>query len=362
MPLDMDPGAAATGNPRLVNAIIEEMDGGAIPFERFMELALYHPEHGYYRQPGRIGPQGDFLTSPRIHAMFGWAVGAWLRWLWGELGQPQPFTVFEPGAGDGYLATAILDWAEGRDREFADALHYVAFETGNRGTDERVTWAEPPVEPAAHGAVISNEFFDALPVRLFDQTARGPQEVYVRWNGESFEESPGPVANIPEAPPEGRFEASTRLFPTMSNLAQLVEQGAVLTFDYGYPREELWAPWRTAGTLLCFYRHTAHENPYIHVGDQDMTAHVDFTELEAALDATGFETHGPVRQSEFLFSLGVLDLVEGARQDLSEYFARRRAMEQLTDGAGLGRVRVLAGLRGVETEPPGFEESDDRGV
>ncbi len=356
MALDLDPGSAATGNAQLVRAIIEEMDGSAIPFERFMELALYHPEHGYYRTPGRIGPGGDFLTSPRIHPMFGWSIAAWAHWSWETLGKPEPFTVFEPGAGEGYLATAMLDWAWGRDEEFAKALRYVAIESGARGSDSRVTWAAPPIQPAEHGLVVTNEFFDALPVRLFDATSRGPQEVYVRWNGEAFEEVAGPIANIPEAPSDGRFEVNVRAFATMTELSALVEQGAVLTFDYGYPREELWAPWRTQGTLLCFYRHTSHHNPYIHVGDQDMTAHVDFTELEAALDSAGYATFGPVSQTVFLYALGGQQLVEAVRQDLQEYFARRRALEQLTDSAGLGRVRVLAGLRGIDSTPPGFED------
>ena len=92
MTIDLDPGSAALGNPRLVCAIVEEMDGGAIAFERFMELALYHPEFGYYRAPGRIGPQGDFLTSPAVHPMFGWAVAGWCRWVWAELGRPAEFT------------------------------------------------------------------------------------------------------------------------------------------------------------------------------------------------------------------------------------------------------------------------------
>jgi SAM-dependent MidA family methyltransferase len=144
----------------------------------------------------------------------------------------------------------------------------------------------------------------------------------------------------------------------MEAMAAVFARGAVLTFDYGYPREELWADWRTGGTLLCYYRHTAHEDPYVHVGDQDMTAHVDFTELEAALASHGYETYGPIAQGHFLEALGAGQLVESARNDLGEYFGRRRALEQLTDAAGLGRVRVLAGTLGVDTgPPPGFGET-----
>jgi len=356
MALDLDPGLAGAGNPALVKAIIAEMDGGAIPFERFMELALYHPEHGYYRKPGRIGTSGDFLTSPAIHPMFGWAVGAWCEWTWEALGRPAPFTIIEPGAGEGRLATTLLDWVEGRGGEFAEALRCVAIEPNARGADARIEWREDAPPTAEAGVVLSNELFDALPVRLFEVQERGPVEVYVRWDGEAFVEARGPVATINGAPQAGRFEVSGRAHATMSAMCDLVERGAVLTFDYGYPEEDLWANWRRQGTLLCFYRHTAHENPYLHVGEQDLTAHVNLSELELAMELAGMRAFGPVTQAAFLTEAGLGALVEGARDDLPEYFTRRRAFQQLTDSAGLGRIRVLAGTRGVEGVPPGFEE------
>jgi SAM-dependent MidA family methyltransferase len=359
MALDLDPGKAALGNPRLVQAIVDEMAGGAIPFERFMEMALYHPEYGYYRKPGRIGPQGDFLTSPAIHPMFGWAVGGWCHWAWESAGRPGHFTIFEPGAGAGQLATSVLDWAAGRSDGFAEAVRYVAIEPNQAGGDSRVEWATGAVAPAEAGVVVSNEFFDALPVRLMEATPRGPVEIAVRWDGQSFVEARGPMVQMEEAPAEGRFEVNQRAYPAMRSVARLIERGAVLTFDYGYPQEDLWAPWRTTGTLLCFYRHTAHENPYIHIGEQDMTTHVNLSELGAALEDEGFETHGPASQSEFLFALGMGGLVEAARSDMAEYFARRRALQTLTDSAGLGRVRVLAGLKGLDGIPPGFGGTHD---
>ena len=110
-------------------------------------------------------------------------------------------------------------------------------------------------------------------------------------------------------------------------------------------------------TLLCFYRHTAHENPYIHVGEQDITTHVNFSELVAAAEDEGLRTFGPVSQGSFLHVLGAQSLVEASRAEMAEYFARRRALEQLTDSAGLGRVRVLAATRKLDITPPGFEEA-----
>jgi len=355
MTLDLDPGTAALGNPRLIEAIIEEMAGGAITFERYMELVLYHPEHGYYRKPGRIGRQGDFLTSPHIHPMFGWAIAGWCREIWTRLGEPSEFTICEPGAGVGTLGSQILDWAQGRSDGFASALRYVAFEPNNPGGDARIHWAEPPLTPVEHGVVLSNELFDAFPVRLFETGGRGPVEVTVYWDGERFAELPGGVASIDDAPLQGRFEVNQRAYPAMRALCGLVRRGAVLTLDYGYAQEELWAPWRTTGTLMCFYRHTANEDPYCHVGEQDITSHVNFSDLAAAAGDEGMNVQGPVSQTEFLYALGLGSLVESARGEMQEYFTRRRALEQLTDGAGLGRIRVLAASRGIDGPVPGFE-------
>lgn len=356
MTLDLSPGKAATGNAQLVHAIVDEMDGGAISFQRYMELALYHPEHGYYRKAGRVGRQGDFLTSPTIHPMFGWTVAAWCQAIWEALGRPNPFHIIEPGAGEGALAGSILDWADGRDDGFARAIRYVALEPNSRGADPRVNWQVPPLEAVPHGVVVANELFDAFPVRLFDAGGgRGPVEVLVRWDGQHFVETMGSVTTVEDAPLEGRFELNPGAYPAMRSLCRLVVRGAVLVFDYGYRQAELWAPWRTAGTLLCFFRHTAHENPYIHVGEQDITTHVNFSELLAAAEDEAMQTFGPVSQAEFLDALGARSLVESARSEMAEYFARRRGLEQLTDGAGLGRVRVLAATRGIDGAPPGFE-------
>ena len=353
--LDLSPGLGELGNPQLVRAIIEEMGGGAVTFERFMELALYHADFGYYRKRGRVGKDGDFLTSPAIHPMFGWAIAGWCRHVWESLGRPAPFTVVEPGAGEGRLAGAILDWAAGRDDGFAQALRYVAIEPNSAGDDSRVEWAVPPLEPVDHGVVIANELFDAFPVRLFDATERGPSEVCVRWDGERFVETRGPIVNLDDAPAAGRFELNPGAYPAMRSLCGLTRRGALLVFDYGYPQDELWAPWRTKGTLLCFYRHTAHEDPYIHVGEQDLTTHVNLSELMSAAEDEGLTTHGPVSQAEFLLTVGLGGVVESARKDVGEYFARRHALETLTDTGGLGRVRVLAATKGIDGPLPGFE-------
>ena len=355
MALNLDPGIAATGNPTLIKIIIEEMDDGAIPFERFMELALYHPEHGYYRKKGRIGRHGDFLTSPSIHPMFGWAVAGWCEWIWEKLDKPSQFTIFEPGAGEGLLATAILDWAEGRENQFAKSIHYVALEPNMPGSDSRIEWSNINPSPVSKGVIIANELFDALPTRLFEATPRGSAEIYVRWDGNQFVELHGGIALLKNVPNEGRFEINGRAWPLLEAMSQLIKVGGILLADYGYLEEKLWAPWRLQGTLACFYRHTVHEDPFRHVGEQDITSHVNLSELAFGIEKCGYTQLGPTPQHEFLTHLGIGQLVEDARGDLANYFERRQAFQTLTDAAGLGNIQILAGLRGIKGIAPGFE-------
>ena len=148
----------------------------------------------------------------------------------------------------------------------------------------------------------------------------------------------------------------------MTQASQALRRGFVLTFDYGYPAEELYAPWRRDGTLLCFYRHNASADPYARAGKQDMTAHVDFTTLQRVGRERGLETAGFTTQARFLANLGIgagVDAVaKESREALEEYYARRRAVQELIDPAGLGRIRVLAQRKGVDAaELQGFRDA-----
>ena len=149
----------------------------------------------------------------------------------------------------------------------------------------------------------------------------------------------------------------------IQNVAAALQRGFVLTLDYGYPAEELYAPWRRDGTLLCFYRHNASNDPYARIGKQDMTSHVDFTTLLRVGEAHRLETAGFTTQARFLANLGIGEAVEAVAAEspeaLEEYYARRRAVQELMDPAGLGRVRVLLQRKGVPTmELAGFRDGD----
>ena len=370
---------STTENEALRDIIRERIaEAGAITFREFMDLALYHPRHGYYCSPReKMGRQGDYLTSPEVHPIFGWLAGKQLGQMWEVIGRPEPFTVVEMGAGSGALARDILDWARRHAPEFFAALEYRLVEVSEelaarqrravQEVDERLEKAAwlPALAAIPEGSVVgcllSNELADAFPVHRVTVRAGRLQEVYVDWRHGRFEERLGPPSTpaledyfrrLGLLPGEDcQAEVNLDALAWMKALARALGRGFLMTFDYGYPAEQLYAPWRRQGTFLCFYRHNPSADPYARVGRQDMTSSVDFTSLIQAAQEAGLETVGLAGQSQFLTALGIDGaLAPAARGDLplEEYYARRRALTELLDPAGLGRIRVLIQSKGVK--------------
>jgi SAM-dependent MidA family methyltransferase len=334
-----------------------------------METVLYHPHHGYYATRQPMGREGDYLTSPEVHPIFGALVAKQLFQFWQLMGQPQPFDVAEQGAGTGLLARDILRWAANRQTEFFQAMRYRIVEISpalRRRQEEmlaasecRVEWLEQLPEEI-EGCLLSNELIDSFPLHRIVHQGGQLLEVYVSYRDGRFEELSGPAstdriaqyfADLGLWPGEGCLaEVDLRAIDWMAAAARL-RRGFVLTFDYGYPAEELYAPWRRDGTLLCFYRHNASDDPYARIGKQDMTAHVDFTSLMRAGESHGLEVAGFTTQARFLTNLGIGAGVDAIAREspgaLEEYYARRRAVQELIDPAGLGRIRVLAQRKGA---------------
>ena len=376
--------ASVTRNDALVDVIGAEIDArGAIPFARFMELALYHPTLGYYHSgKRRIGARGDYVTSPYLSPLFGAIVGRQLAEMWARLGQPAGFDLVEMGAGDGRLTRDILAWAARANHDFAAALHPLLVEPDAATREaQRRTLTHLPATPrwlehlhdipdrSLTGCFISNELVDSFPVRLFTVRGGALREICVGRRGEAFVEVEGEPVSAGLPPeilglatmlPEGaRFEVNEGAVPWMQAVAGRLGRGFVLTFDYGYPSAQLYAPWRTQGTLMAFYRHAVAGDPLAHVGEQDLTAHVDFTALARAGRERGLEPVGFTSQRAFLMALGIHEAVAAPGLDLEEQLARRRAVLALTDPAGLGRVRVLAQARDVDgTNLAGFAGSE----
>jgi len=369
---------SATESEELKAAIRERIAAeGRIPFRQFMALALYHPQHGYYSSPRqRMGRHGDYLTSPEVHPIFGSLVAKQLCQMWQAMGEPQPFTVVEMGAGSGLLARDILAWAGRRAPEFFQALEYRLIELNEwlvedqrrllRQVDASLakdSWL-PSLEAIAaesvSGCFLSNELIDSFPVhRLVVRDGR-LHELYLEWREERFVETLGPPSTpqledyfhrLGLLPGEGcSAEVNLEALEWMKAVASALRRGFVLTFDYGYPAAELYAPWRKDGTLLCFYRHNPSTDPYARLGHQDMTSHVDFTSLVQAGREHGLEPLGLTSQGRFLTALGIAAGIERQSQgelSLEEHYARRRAVTELIDPARLGRIKVLIQAKGV---------------
>jgi SAM-dependent MidA family methyltransferase len=365
----------AGSNPDLVAAIRTEIAAaGRITFARFMDLALYHPQHGYYRSAEeRPGRGGDFLTAPELSPFFGQCLARQVRQIWDELGRPGSFTVLEYGAGGGRLAHDILAAARAESPDFAACLRYRLHELNpHRRANARALLAsagllgqadfEGPEDEADAapfiGMVLTNEFVDALPVhRIVGQEDGAILERYVRWD-----EASGWFAEELDAPSTPRLAAALAEGGVVLEAGQSAEinlaadewlaeaagrlaRGLVLTIDYGYLTAELYAPKRREGTFYCYYRHTANDDPYARVGEQDMTAHVDFGALLRAGEPLGLRPLGLTTQGPLLSNLGLGELLVATQRPgraLDAYLADRGAVLALIEPGGMGRFGVLA--------------------
>lgn len=366
---------AASDNAALKDIILERVRrAGRVPFSEFMELALYHPAHGYYVTQD---PTLDYQSSPNVHPIFGAVLASQLAEFWRILGQPARFQVFEAGAHRGQLAGDILRWLRGHEPDFYEVTEYTIHDRtlaeGSAGLEriglppERLRTAEDlPDDDSLEGCVLSNELLDALPVRRVRVEGGRLEELYIAAEGERLVDEAGePSAEVVAyfetlglLPGEGcTAEVNLEAPRWVERAAATLRRGYVLTLDYGYEAQDLYAPWRKQGTLLTFYRHTAADDPYVRIGRQDITASVDFTTIRRAGEAAGLRTVGVTSQGHFLAALGIGSAVQrGEGNDMEGYFAIRKAVTELTDMAGLGRIKVLLQGKDVpDALPRGFE-------
>jgi len=363
---------SSTENAALKEAIIARIEReNGISFRDFMAMALYEPRLGYYwsNRPV-IGREGDYLTSPEVSPVFGVMVGRQLCEMWEAMGSPARFDVVEAGAGNGTLCRDILSWMRRTAPQMLESTHYTivepipALEAHQRavidasGLNEKVCWQnEMPSD--IEGCIVTNELLDSLPVHRVAVESGHLREVFVSWDGARFVEELRELSTLEiEAyfqrlqllPGEGcRAEVNPAAAEWMRQAGEALRRGFVLTFDYGYEAEELYAPWRQDGTLLCFYKHNPSGDLYVRIGRQDMTSHVDFTTLHRAGEEAGLRTIGLISQSEFLMNMGIAEAVPPGDSEiaLEARLARRRAVSELLDPAGLGRIKVLAEAKDI---------------
>lgn len=345
---------------------------GGITFSEFMANCLYHPQHGYYQSSKpRIGRQGDFFTSSSVHRVFGTLVARQLVDMWRHMGGGA-FVIVEQGPGEGHLALDILDELQSSEPDLYRDLRYLLVEQNVvsrqrqgellQGHQEKVEWALEEELELFSGCLLSNELVDAFPVHVVEKRGGELQEVFVVNSDNGFVEelrepsSPDLKAHLDwlgRGPVEGnRAEINLEAVRWIHRAADRLQRGFVLTIDYGYPSEELFAPHRRQGTLLCYDKHQANDNPYQNAGGQDITTHVDFGALQKAGEEAGLQPLWFGEQYRFLMGLGFIEelmALQATEQDPLRQRQLRLSLKNLImPEGGMGDTfKVLVQGKGV---------------
>ncbi|HEX5824477.1 MAG TPA: SAM-dependent methyltransferase [Candidatus Limnocylindrales bacterium] len=372
-------GLDVASDPVLLAGIRAEIAArGPISFARFMEIALYDPKRGYYRGAAtRPGRDGDFLTAPEAHPIFGRAIARYVDDVWRALDRPARFTIREHGAGGGALAEALIGGLDADGSAALGALRYRVVEV----EPARVTAVRARLEMAGRsgrletddghpidGLVLANEVLDALPTHRLVVRGGELREILVGLDPD------GGLIDVEAAPTtpllarrladeaidlaEGQHaEVCLAIDAWVAAAAAGLARGVLLLIDYGHPAAELYDPARrAAGTLAAYLRHQVHDDPYRAIGRQDLTAHVDVTAVERAAVAAGLVHLGTTTQAAFLDRLGageiLVDYQQGPAATLQEYLTARAALVRMIDPAAMGRFRVMAFGRGLSGDGP----------
>jgi SAM-dependent MidA family methyltransferase len=298
---------------------------GPIAFAEYMRECLYHPEFGYYSKP-EARRFADFYTSVDVHPIFGRLLARQFAEMWDILGRPREFYGVEVGAGTGHLAGQILDFAARKLPELYGALRYVAVEQSrarrerqreNLRTHLENGTAISAAELLHHipaGCVFSNELLDALPVHRILVQRRNLGEIYINSNEDAFTEEPGLLtsADIELYFEEQHItlregqqaEVNLESCQWIQDVGRRLDRGFVMTVDYGHEAAELYNERHMRGTLLAYSEHRASEDFFVSPGEQDLTAHVNFTALDVWGRRAGLSRTGCVSQMAFLVALG----------------------------------------------------------
>ncbi|MGA0116458.1 MAG: class I SAM-dependent methyltransferase [Burkholderiales bacterium] len=374
--LPLPPATALALSARLHALIRAEIAaaGGWISFARFMELALYAPGLGYYSAGSRkLGPAGDFITAPELSPLFGRALARQLA----ELVRQGLDDILELGAGSGALAETVLaelaaldclpqryailelgaDLRQRQQQRLMKAAPQIA---------DRVTWLET-LPQTFSGVVLGNEVLDAIPAHRIRKSNDIVSELGVSISGNDLEWAVQPAsARLAAAAAELDLadDYETELNPAaatlIGDLARRLKRGVLLFIDYGFPAHEYYHPQRNRGTLMCHYRHHAHADPFLWVGLQDITAHVDFSAIARSGIDAGLELLGYTNQAQFLINCGITGLLaEIPASDTARYAPLAAQAQKLLSPAEMGELfKIIALGRGVEPPLLGFCSGD----
>jgi SAM-dependent MidA family methyltransferase len=362
---------SASSRPELMALLHAEIEaGGPLCFARFMDLALHHPEHGYYAGgERRLGPQGDFFTASDLGPAFGRALARQIVEVAEHCGEAaQPFEVIEFGAGRGLLAQDVLEALDREAPALAARTRYTMVERSaamREAARARVpaarVLAPGRLDPAPAGCVVAVELFDALPVHRLRRRASELVELRVGRDAlgrlvdveaEPCAEASAWATRYSAAADEGtEAEAACGAAALLAELAAAIECGVCLVIDYGDRADRLYTAERPRGTLLAYHAHRTSEEFFERVGRQDLTAHVNFSALEDAAHELGLDMLGVTTQDRFLIGNGLLEEFEGAERDPRAVRRRLQAL-QLLHPFGMGRAfRVLALSKGLDPPP-----------
>ncbi len=365
-------------NPKLREVIIDRIVNSTqkrITFADYMNLVLYHPQYGYYSSGTvNIGAEGDFFTSASLGVYLGELLAEQFVEMWQNLGSPSQFTLLEMGAGLGFLGLDIFNYLQEKYPDFLSCIEYIIIEESPALVDRQkekldiffkkqvnISWQswQTIADKTIVGCCFSNELVDAFPVHQIIIKNKQIQEVYVTYeSGEWREIYDEPATKKIEEyfsiiginlssnnyPNDYRTEVNLGALGWLETVSKKLDRGYLLTIDYGYSAEKYYHPQRSQGTLKCYDRHRHHNNPYINIGRQDITAHVDFTALEKQGESIDLTTIGLIKQGMFLMALGLgdrLNDLSNGRYNLQEIMQRRDALHQLIDPNGLGGFGIL---------------------
>jgi SAM-dependent MidA family methyltransferase len=355
---------------QLQQLIIERIQReGPITFADYMRMALYEPGYGYYvTGAAKMGWEGDYFTSTDVSALFANCMGRQLFAMWEMLKRPAHFIVLEQGAGHGHLAGGVQTWAQKEAPEFHAALDY-RVEDIRAGQDALGMESAPVNTPSV---MLSNELIDAFPVHIVQKHEGKLYEVFVdvQQDGRLYEVLDEPSTpevasyldsyNIPwRTFVEGwRAEINLDARRWVGRTAALLKKGFILTIDYGDKAKALYTAFRRRGTLLCYFRQQENERPLLRPGEQDITAHVNFSALIDEGRRLGLRLHKFTSQRLWLQSMGIEEELEQRRTRdfalaeteratdrgqiaLLKFYDLRQRVRALTDPAGMGNFKVL---------------------
>ena len=368
---------------RLQEVIAEEMavNGGRLSFARFMDLALYAPGLGYYSGGSyKLGAMGDFVTAPEISPLFSRCLARQVAQVLTALDGGD---ILEVGGGSGRMAADMLESLLAEDRlpdhyyileRSADLRdrQYALLKNRLPALTNRIIWLDQLPETGFCGVVVANELLDAMPVHCFSIVQGGAVELYVERECDRWCWSPGTPSSPQLVRAIERIQQNENLPPGymseinlagpawINSVADTLSAGMILLIDYGFPRHEYYHHDRNHGTLLCHYRHRVHADPFVLVGLQDITAHVDFSLIAEAGDSAGLKVAGYTTQAAFLLAGGITDLVNEADSELVR-IEWTQHIKKLTLPHEMGELyKVLALTRNINEPLQNFTLRDLR--